>query len=195
MDITPQDVIEVLVAAGVKDWVLIGLHGYVGYLPQPRATQDVDVMLPYSQQKKAVKAIHNKWPSLIVRELSQVVRFLDQEDPGPDGRPRPVIDVMAPWSKFQETILKHYVVIDEQTQHRIPRLEAALVSKYASIISQFRDRDKKEQDAVDFRRMVRASSDIDRHSLRLLADEVWEGGADEVERFLEIAVSDEPFPV
>jgi len=39
MDIKPQDVIDVLVAAGIKKWVLMGLHGYVGYLPQPRATQ------------------------------------------------------------------------------------------------------------------------------------------------------------
>ena len=36
MDITPQDVIDVLNEAGVNDWVLMGLHGYVGYLPQPR---------------------------------------------------------------------------------------------------------------------------------------------------------------
>ena len=61
MDITPQDVAQCLVTAGVKNWVLMGLHGYVGYMPQPRATQDVDVMVPYSQKKRAVKAILNQW--------------------------------------------------------------------------------------------------------------------------------------
>src|SRR5688572_8100512 len=51
MDISPQDVIDVLVAAGVKNWVLMGLHGYVGYLPSPRATQDVDVLVPHDDRK------------------------------------------------------------------------------------------------------------------------------------------------
>ena len=196
MDISPQAVIDVLVAAGVKNWVLMGLHGYVGYLPDPRATQDVDVMVPYRQRKRAVNAIREAWPNLIVHELSQVVRFLDPEDRTPDGQPKPVIDLMQPWGKFQETILREYVVIDKETLHRIPRLEAALVSKYAAMLSDFRDRDKKEQDAVDFRRMVRVNHDrIDRGALRRLADEVWEGGAEEIERFLEIALSDQPFPM
>ena len=30
MDITPQDVVDVLNSANIKDWVLMGLHGYVG---------------------------------------------------------------------------------------------------------------------------------------------------------------------
>jgi len=53
MDITPQDVIDVLNLSGVKNWVLMGLHGYMGYMPEPRATQDVDVMVPYSERKRA----------------------------------------------------------------------------------------------------------------------------------------------
>jgi hypothetical protein len=196
MDIAVQDVIDVLVAAKVKGWVLMGLHGYVGYLPDPRATQDVDVMVPYSQRKRAVKAIREAWPELLVRELSQVVRFMDSQDCYPDGQPKPVVDLMFPWGKFQETILAQFVIIDEETQHRIPRLEAALASKYASMISQHRDREKKEYDAGDFRRMVRANHErINRDDLRRLADEVWDGGADEVEQFLEIALSDQPFPV
>jgi len=59
--------IDVLNAASVKNWVLMGLHGYVGYMPEPRATQDVDVMVPYSQQQRAQKAISEKWPSLEVQ--------------------------------------------------------------------------------------------------------------------------------
>jgi hypothetical protein len=196
MDIAPQDVIDVLVRAGIKGWVLMGLHGYVGYLPDPHATQDVDVMVPYGQRKRAVKAIRAAWPDLLVYDLSQVVRFMDPQDRYPDGQPKPVIDLMFPWGKFQETILKKHVVIDEETQHRIPSLEAALVSKYASMISQHPDRAKKEQDAVDFRRMVRANDErINRDALRRLADEVWDGGGGEITQFLEIAISDQPFPV
>ncbi len=74
MDIKPQDVIDVLIAAGVKKWVLMGLHGYVGYLSQPRATQEVDVMIAHSNRKRAVKAVREAWPTLDVEELEPAVR-------------------------------------------------------------------------------------------------------------------------
>jgi hypothetical protein len=196
MDISPQDVIDVLVAADVKNWVLMGLHGYVGYLPDPRATQDVDIMVPYSQRKRAQAAIHKAWPALVVRELSQVVRFMDPKDLDSKGQPKPVIDLMLPWGKFQETILKEFVSVDRQTKHRIPTLEAALVAKYAALVSGHRDSSKKSYDAGDFRRMVRANYDrIKRGDLVRLASEVWEQGGTEIEQFLEIAISDEPFPI
>ncbi len=196
MNITPSDVIEVLTAAKVKNWVLMGLHGYVGYLPDPRATQDVDVMVPYSERQCAEKAICQRWPDLLVRELSQVVRFLDPGDLDHHGDPKPVIDLMSPWGRFQETILKKYVIVDKETGHRIVTLEASLVAKYAAMVSSHRDWGKKEQDAVDFRKIVRTNYEaIDRDSLGVLADEVWEGGGEEIVAFLEIARQDKPFPI
>lgn len=196
MNIGPQEVIDVLVAAGVKNWVLMGLHGYVGYLSQPRATQVVDVMVPYSERKRAVRAIRDAWPDLLLRELSQVVRFLDPADLGSDGQPKSVIDLMQPWGTFQETILKQHVMLDPETQHRIPTLEAALVSKYAAMVSPHRDFEKREYDAGDFRRMVRANHDrIDRDALRRLADEVWDGAGADIDRFLKAALEAQPFPI
>ncbi len=196
MNIGPQEVIDVLVAAGVKNWVLMGLHGYAGYLPQPRATQDVDVLVPYGQRKRAVRAIRQAWPDLIVRELAQVVRFLDTADRGPDGQPQAVIDVMQPWGRFQATILKQHVLVDQETQHRIPTLEAALVSKYAAMISPHRAMEKREYDAGDFRRLVRTNHDRIRHEeLRQLADEVWDGAGEDIERLIRIALSDAPLPL
>jgi hypothetical protein len=174
----------------------MGLHGYVGYMPDPRATQDVDFMIPYSSRARATKAITTRWPQLVVRELSQVTRFADPADLDAHGQPKVVLDIMHPWSPFQELILKEYVVVDKRTKHRLPTLEAALVSKYAAMISPHRDRDKKEQDAVDFRRLARANSDhIRKEDLRRIAALVWEGGADEIERFVEVALSDAPFPI
>ncbi len=194
MDITPQPVIDVLVKAGVKKWVLMGLHGYVGYLADPRTTQDVDVMVAPSERKKAVKAIRTAWPTLVVQEYSEVVRFRDPNDLDHLGNPKPTIDIMMPWGKFQQTILKDYVIVDKATKHRIPRLEAALVAKYAAMVSFSRSREKKEYDAGDFRRMVKVNRDqIDLVSLRQLAAQVWEQGADEIERFLGIAMSNEQF--
>jgi hypothetical protein len=198
MDIKPQDVIDVLVSAGIKKWVLMGLHGYVGYLPQPRATQDVDVLIGQSDRKRAVKAVHEAWPMLVVEELEPVVRFKDPADCFNDGRPKPVIDLMMAWSNLNEAILKdkELVVVDPQTQHVIPVVEAALASKYAAMISDFRDWEKKQQDSVDFRRIARANYDLVRREiLRRLGNLVWDGGGAELEEFLEMAQRDEAFPI
>jgi hypothetical protein len=54
MDVTPQQVIECMQNAGIRNWVLMGLHGYVGYLHMPRATQDVGVMVSYSERDQAI---------------------------------------------------------------------------------------------------------------------------------------------
>jgi len=195
MDISPQDVVAVLTGAGIKNWVLMGLHGYVGYLPEPRATQDVDIMVPYSDRKRVVRAVCKAWPALQVREFPQVVRFLDPGDADSQGNPKPVLDLMLPWAEFQQTILADCVHVDAKTQHRIPTLEAALVSKYAAMLSPERDAAKRSYDAGDFRGMVRANHEaIDHDSLRRLAGQVWDGGAEEIERFVEIALSDDPFP-
>ncbi len=195
VDVTPQQVIDCLNDAGVQNWVLMGLHGYVGYLPMPRATQDVDVLVPYSQKSRAANAIAARWPMLQRKELSQVVRFLDPSDPDADGKPKPVIDIMLPWGKYQETILRDHVVVDDKTGHRIPTVEAAIVSKYAALVSPFRGVEKKEYDAGDLRRIIKANvSRIDREKLVALANEVWERGGEEILKFLELAVNDKPFP-
>jgi len=196
VDVKVQEVVDCLRQAGVRNWVLMGLHGYVGYLPLPRATQDVDVMVPYSQKAKAAKAISEQWPTLEKRELSQVVRFLDPDDVDPDGHPKPVVDIMLPWSPFQKTILKRHVIVDEQTGHRIPTIEAAIVAKYAAMISPHRDIEKREYDAGDLRRLIKANqANINRDDLASLAAEVWEGGGEEILRFLDLAASEKPFPI
>ena len=194
MDITPQQVIDCLVDAGVKNWVLMGLHGYVGYLPMPRATQDVDVMVPYSQKKRAANAIATCWPELEKRELSQVIRFLDPADRDADGNPKPVVDLMLPWSPFQEKILSSHVQVDKSTGHRLPTIEAAIVSKYAAMISPHRSIEKKEYDAGDLRRLIKANhGSFDPAAIGALAADVWEGGAEEIARFTEQALSDQRF--
>jgi hypothetical protein len=194
MDVTPRQVMDCLRAAGVKNWVLMGLHGYVGYLPMPRATQDVDVMVPYSQKKQATTAIHAAWPTLEVMELSQVVRFQDPGDLDAEGNPKPVIDIMLPWGKFQESILADHVVIDEATRDRIPTIEAAVVSKYAAVISPHRGIEKKEYDAGDLRRLIKANhANIDQLVLQNLASQVWEQGAEDIQRFVQAALDDQPF--
>ena len=196
VDVTPEEVIDCMIQADIQQWVLMGLHGYVGYLPMPRATQDVDVMVPYDQKDKAAKAIGARWPMLTQVTLSQVVRFLDPTDLDSDGKAKPVIDLMLPWASFQKTILASCVVVDPSSGSRYPTLEAALVSKYAPLVSPHRSQEKKEQDAVDFRRIVRANHNaIDLDQLVELGNQVWEGGGAEILRFVDLTLAAQPLPL
>lgn len=196
MDITSQEVVDALESAGVKNWVLVGLHGYAGYMPTPRATQDIDVLVARHQLARAKKAIAGKWPDLAMRELEAVIRFVDPRHLDSDAQPQPVVDLMAPWAPFQELILDQYVVLDAKTGHRLPTLEAAVVLKYAAMLSPYRDRERKDYDAGDFRRLVRANIDRLRPAdLHRLAGLVWQQGAEEIDRFVRIALSDAPFPI
>jgi hypothetical protein len=196
VDVTPQEVIDCMIQANIKNWCLMGLHGYVGYLPMPRATQDVDVMVPYSQRKRAADAVGARWPMLTRVELPQVIRFMDSTDLDPDGHAKPVVDIMNPWSPFQETILKQHVLTDEKTGSRYPTVEAALASKYAALVSPNRSRDKKEQVAVDFRKITRASHHlVKRDLLHSLGNQIWEKGGDEVLKFIELTLTDQALPI
>ncbi|MBC7965081.1 MAG: hypothetical protein H7Z17_04065 [Fuerstia sp.] len=174
----------------------MGLHGYVGYLPMPRATQDVDVMVPHNQKKKAIKAITSRWPGLEKEEFEPVVRFYDPGELDRDGNKVPVIDLMLPWAPFQETILKEHVLIDAATGARYPTAEAAIVAKYAAMVSPSRKLAKKEQDASDLRKLILANHmDYDISRIQSLAGQVWEGGSEEILRFINCALNEKPFPV
>ncbi len=196
MDIKPSEVMDCLRDAGVQNWCLMGLHGYVGYLPMPRATQDVDVMVPLNQKQKAVKAISERWPQLEKEEFEPVVRFYDPGELDREGNKVPVIDLMLPWSRFQETILKEHVIEDGLTGNRYPTAEAAIVAKYAALISPTRKPSKRKYDAGDLENLIRTvhpAYNISR--IQSLAGQVWEGGSDEILRFIDCALNEKPFPV
>jgi hypothetical protein len=64
------------------------------------------------------------------------------------------------------------------------------------MISRYRDIEKKNYDAGDFRRLVKANyTKINRDDLRRLAELVYEGGGDEIERLVESAKRGEPFTI
>jgi hypothetical protein len=74
--IPPLDVIAVLEAAKIK-YVLVGAHGLGGWTRQPRATQDVDVIVAARQVRKAVRALQAAYPALEAKEFDIVVRLGD----------------------------------------------------------------------------------------------------------------------
>lgn len=196
MKITPEQVIETLVEGGVKNWVLMGLYGYVGYLSQPRATQDVDVMVARDERDAAVAAISKSWPKLEIRDSPIVVRFVDPGETHGGQPPQVVIDIMLPNDDCQLSILSDCVWIDPSTGHRLPTREASLAAKYSAIVSPYREWVRKQQDAVDFRRIVLPDHHrIDRDETHRLGELIFAGGGDELLEFIQLTIDQKPFPV
>jgi len=40
----------------------MGLYGYVGYLANPRATQEVDILVSEDEIEQVIEAICKRWP-------------------------------------------------------------------------------------------------------------------------------------
>ena len=192
----PQQLIDVIKAAGVKRWVLMGLYGYVGYLAMPRATQDVDILVGENELEKTIAAIVARWPALQTDRQTVVVRFRDPGEIAITGEMKQVIDIMLPSNDCYRAILSKYHRIDEATGHRIPIIEAACASKFAALVSPYREFDKKQQDAVDLRSIMSPNKDtLDKLLLKQLGDLVYPDGGKELLEFLDLAINKKPFPV
>ncbi|MEM6691540.1 MAG: hypothetical protein AAF664_19080 [Planctomycetota bacterium] len=193
--VEPQQVLDVIRVAGVRRWVLMGLYGYVGYLTEPRATQAVDVLVDFDELDLAIDAIVARWPALQVDRQVVVVRFLDPGEIAITGEMKQVIDLMLPDDDCYHEILQHAHRVDPPTGDIIPTLEAACASKFAALISPNRQFIKKQQDAVDLRRLfVPNQCSIDRFELERLGELVYPGGGHEILEFLDLAIEEKPFP-
>ena len=194
--VEPQQVIEVLRAAGIKKWVLMGLYGYVGYLAAPRATQDVDILVASDESEAAIQAITRRWPKLIVDRESVVIRFRDPGEVAIDGETKQVIDLMLPSDECYTAILNKYHRIDPTSGHRIPLLEAAMASKYSALVSPYRQWSKKSYDAGDLRSIIMPNPDrIDRDLVVEIADLIFPGAGAELLEFIDLAINNKPFPI
>ncbi len=196
LHVEPQAVLDTLTKAGIRRWVLMGLYGYVGYLAEPRATQDVDVLVAEDEIEAAIAAIQSRWPALIVDRTPVVIRFRDPGEVDLTGETKPVIDLMLPNDACYEAILETHHRVEPSTGHRVPVLEAACASKFAALVSPNRRLAKKAFDAGDLRNLfVPAQHAIDRQRLAELGELVYPGGGAEILEFLDLAIADKPFPV
>lgn len=178
VDIQPREVIKILNKAKIK-FTLVGAHGIAGWLLDPRASQDVDVII-HAQHKKAVQAVRKAFPKLRVAELMVVTRFID---PATD---RPVIDLMKPDADLHQNVADYTVAVGKT--HRVPDLEMALALKFAAMDSPNRKEIKKDQDAVDFDSMVAAhGEEIADDKLYSLGEMVKNGGGKEILKLVEAA--------
>jgi hypothetical protein len=170
--VTPEGVIEALHKAGVR-FVMMGTHGLGGWRSEARATQDVDVLVRKRDITKAVRALREAYPDLILKDLPVVARLMDPTSG------KPVIDVMKPTQEVFKVVFRHTIPVGDT--HEIPDLEMALVSKFAAMTSPNRDRAKKMIDAGDFIDVVQYNRDaIDLKKLKRLADKVYPKGGDEI---------------
>jgi hypothetical protein len=173
----PNKVIRVLNHAGVR-FVVMGTHGIVGYRSQPRATQDVDVLVAKRDHRKAVAAIQEAYPRLEVRDTPVVTRFVHPKTK------LVVIDLMKPNFPLFQMTFRQCVKIAET--YFIPDLEMALASKFAAMVSPNREQSKKLVDAGDFVDVVvHNRADIDLLKLKRFGDKVYPDGGAEIMQLID----------
>jgi len=169
--IGPERVVPVLERAKVR-YVLVGAHAANGYTGRPRATIDVELVVEFP--KKAAKAVAAAFPNLRMQDTPVVTRFFDAD--------HEAIDLMKPTGlKLWRRLLKEIVEIEIAGQPvRVPTLEGVLAAKFAAMVSPGRRLLDKQQDGVDFGRIVKGNARLDAARLTELGDLVYPGGGDEI---------------
>jgi len=156
-------------------YVLAGAHGTNVWLEEPRATQDVDVIVAYRYDKRAVRLLLERFPTLVAEDHEAVTRLRDKETG------KVLIDVMKGVQPHLRVAHKHSTTIQ---MHRVPvpvpSLEMALALKFAPMVSVTREDGKKLRDAGDFVLMINFNKDIDLRTLGELGDLVYPGGGKEL---------------
>ena len=173
--IGPGDVARILREAGVK-YVIVGAHALNGYTGRPRATVGVDVIVQHP--KKAARAIAAAYPELQMQDTPVVIRFKDEQNEA--------IDIMKPTgSPLWPRLLKDAREIRVAGMKlRVPTLEGILAAKFSSMSSPLRRLPDRQQDSVDFIRVVESNKRIDVKILEELGNLVYAGGGKNLLQFI-----------
>jgi hypothetical protein len=171
--VTPHQVIAVLNREKIS-FVLVGAHGVGGWMGDPRATQDVDVVVAERQLKKATRVLLAEFPHLEARDTEVVVRLKDRESEAV------LIDLLKPRALYRVAFKHTHATSAAGQKYRIPSLEMALAMKFAAMISPYRHQAKRLKDASDFYLIVEHNTEIDLATLAHLGDLVYGGGSAEV---------------
>jgi hypothetical protein len=175
--VTPERVIEVLHGVGIKP-VLMGTHGLGGWRDEPRASQDVDVLVRKKDFSKTIRALQEEYPKLTLDTRAMMTRFMD-----PATRLR-VIDVLAPAQQVCQLIFRHTIPVGKT--YLIPDLEMALAAKFAAMLSPTCEMSMKYLHAGDLYNVVGHNrGDISVTKLRHLAAKVIQGGGAKIGRLVE----------
>jgi hypothetical protein len=168
----PEEVVPILQAADIE-FVLVGAHGVGGWLAETRATEDVDFVIRVRDARKAFEALLKKMPLLQLEKYPDVWRFKNGE--------KYVIDLILTRAPlFKRTFRETHEIRIKGRRVNIPRLEAALAMKFASMVGHWRSKRKKHLDAADFMGMVQANKEIDLQLLNEFGETVYVGGGAEI---------------
>jgi hypothetical protein len=172
--ISPLEVIAILNANRIA-FMLVGAHGLGGWMDEPRATQDVDILVAARHHKKAVKALLAAFPYLAPEDEEVVTRLRNPETG------KVAIDLLKPNQPLYRVALKHVHSVTSGGQtYNVPSVEMAAAMKFAPMISLTREDAKKYLDAHDFIRIVRVNPALDEKKLEELGDLVYPGGGKEL---------------
>lgn len=167
--IDPLEIIKVLNEANVR-FMLAGLHGLGGWMGEPRATQDVDLLIWARHHKKAVRAISEAFPQLVMEDFTVVTRYRGK------GSGKIVIDLRKSSQGVFRAAFRHTKKIKvEDQEFLIPSLEMAVVMKFAPMVSPNRPQKDRFQDAHDFMHMIDSNPELDHEVLRELGEMVYAG--------------------
>ncbi len=173
--ITPLEVLRVCNRERIS-FVLVGAYGLAAWFPDPRATQDVDLIVATKHVKKAVRVLSKAFPQLVPEDCEVVIRLRNTETE------KIAIDVMKTSQPLMKAVFKHNQRIRYEGQDcRIPTLEMGLALKFGPMVSRLTRNDlKKLMDAHDFGMMVQHNPVINLEKLAELGDLVYPGGGKEV---------------
>lgn len=170
-----HDLFDHLDREGV-DWVLVGAQAVNLYIPRPRATVDVDIVVRAKHLRKAKKVLKEACGAVQESE----VHFRGKLSPAPALLE---VDMIKSTSHalFEEAL-------DRKVQFEgvpAPRIEALLALKYLSAVSPWRKEADKHMDAADFIRAFQANRlRVDRALLLDLASRAFKNARPEFEKFL-----------
>jgi hypothetical protein len=177
--VAPAKVIASLNRANVR-FMLIGNYGITGWRDEPRATEDVDVLVQTRDYRKAVQVIRKAFPRLEVKDFETPVRFLDP------ATGRQLIELWKPVQPLFKVAFRQMVRVEEG--YWIPNLEFALACKFAAMKLPDRPYEKKFLDAADFISILEKNAlEIRLDRLRRLGERIYPDGGAEILELVEDA--------
>lgn len=179
--IVPEDVFAMLNEANVP-FILMGTYGMTGWRDEPRASDDVDILVRTRDLRKAVQAIQVSLPNFRVEDSAAVTMF---HDPATE---RSLVEVRRPTQPLFKLAFRQSLLVEEG--YRIPNLEFALVSKFAMMKSPDRPYEKKFLDAADFISMAEFNAAAIRpNRLQRFGDTIYPGGGEELIRQMDNVIA------
>ena len=165
--IPPLDIIRILNKAKIR-FVLLGIHGLVGWLGEPRQAQSVELVVPARSHQKAITTLSTHFANLVPGKDESLLLDLKTQ--------KPLIIVRRAGPLLLRKALQHtHEVKAGSHTYLIPSLEMAIAMK-APVISMIGADPDKYMDGHDFMFMVKTNPEIDLEKLAELSEQICLGG-------------------